>query len=106
MFLIGNENIGIKGAAIGNIICNATVCFIGYVVLIKNVKLNLKKDIIKIFLATFFMAIMSKCIYFLLKRKIFLDTALVISIMAGIGFYSAFFGMIELIKNIKIKKSQ
>lgn len=42
VILVGNESIGIKGAAIGNIICNLTVCAIGFIVLI-NLK-NKKKQ--------------------------------------------------------------
>ena len=41
LILINNENIGIKGAAIGNIICNLVVSAIGLTVLLKNVKLKL-----------------------------------------------------------------
>ena len=43
IILIRNENIGIKGAALGNIICNATVCLIGFCYLKKYVKINFRK---------------------------------------------------------------
>jgi len=41
--LISNENIGINGAAIGNIICNVIVFIIGMFSLIKNIKLEINK---------------------------------------------------------------
>lgn len=43
IIFINNENIGIKGAAIGNIICNMIVSLIGFAILTKSVKLNICK---------------------------------------------------------------
>ena len=98
VILISNENIGIKGAAIGNIICNATVCTIGYIILNKKVKINLKKIITKIIIGTFLMAVIAIFIYYFLKKVIVKKIATIIAISTGMSFYIVFTGFFGLLK--------
>ena len=57
VIFVSNKNIGIKGAAIGNIICNAIVFYIGFKNLKKYIKIKIdyKNLIIKPIFATFIM---------------------------------------------------
>ena len=54
LILINNENIGINGAVIGNIICNLVVTVIGGIILLKNIRLK------RAFKNSFFVPILKK----------------------------------------------
>lgn len=90
VILVRNPNIGIKGAVIGNIICNLIVCIIGLVVLMKSIKLeiNWKDFILKPFLATFLMSILSIYIYIFLKGIILEKLATILAIVVAIITYA------------------
>ena len=70
IILVSNKYIGIKGAVIGNIICNAIVFFIGFKNLKKNIKIKIdyKNLIIKPFFATFIMIATLIFLIFLLNE--------------------------------------
>ena len=89
IILVKNENIGIIGAAIGNIICNLIVFIIGITVLIKNInlKLSLKDFILKPFFATFIMSLVAIFINFLLKGIILQKIATMLSILTATSVY-------------------
>ena len=99
--LVGNENIGINGAAIGNIICNFVVCLIGFIVLKRNVKINLNKFIFRIFIATFIMAVLSIYIYNFLKSIISIKMATILVIAIAMGVYLGIAMLLGLFKNVK-----
>ena len=88
--LVGNENIGIKGAAIGNIICNLVVCIIGFTALRKTIKIkiDIKNFILKPFFATFVMGIVGILLNFLLKSTIPQRLNTIASILCAATVYS------------------
>lgn len=63
--LIQIPSIGVNGAAIGTIACNAIACIIGFSVLKKNmdIKFSFSKYLVKPIIATFIMSICSYAIY-------------------------------------------
>lgn len=113
ILLVGNKNIGIVGAAIGNIICNIIVCLIGIFVIRKNI--NLKIDYLKIFVKPFIcvilMAVCAVIIYNLLKC-IFLESLVtIVSIIFAICIYFIFLIIFNIISlsdflNFFIKKKK
>ncbi len=100
IILISNEKIGINGAAIGNIICNFTVCTIGFVFLKKtiNLKIDIKKCILKPIFATLIMSCIAIIINFLLKSIITEKLATIVSIATAAGCYGALVVALKLIK--------
>ena len=105
--LINIEYIGIKGAVIGNIICNFIACVIGGISLLKAVKLKIsyKTIIIKLLITTSIMIISSIFIYNSLKR-IFLDKmAIIISILIVATLYLVIIVFLNLIPNFEKKFS-
>ncbi len=89
IILVGNKNIGIIGAAIGNIICNSIVCIIGFVVLSKSIeiKLNVKDLIFKPIIAIIFMSIFSVYTYIRLKCIISVKMATILAIAVAVIIY-------------------
>ena len=89
ILLVSIKSIGIKGAVIGNIICNLTVCIIGFVVLTKNInlKIDFKNFILKPFFITFLMSITGILINFLLKNLISERLTTIASIVAAASVY-------------------
>lgn len=87
--LIPNPNIGINGAAIGNIICNFIVCVIGIIVIYKitKLKLSIKNLILKPVFATLIMGFSSINIYNFLKRIISIKMATIVSIAVAMLIY-------------------
>ena len=100
--LIGKENIGIKGAAIGNIICNLTVFMIGFIILKKYIELDIKNYLFKVTFITLIMSVLSILLYFNLKRIFFLRLALIVSISVATGIYIVLAAFCGLFKNRKI----
>ena len=100
IFLISNDSIGIKGAAIGNIMCNSIVFFIGIFYLIKNIDFKIDKTnlILKPFFATVIMCIVSISINFLLKKVISEKFATILSITVGTGIYGALIIALKMLK--------
>ena len=100
VFLVSIENIGIKGAAIGNIICNSIVFGIGVVSLIKNIDIKIDKInlIFKPILATAIMSFFGIYINFFLKnilsQKIATITLIALSTMA----YATLVAVLKIIK--------
>ncbi|MCI9016058.1 MAG: polysaccharide biosynthesis protein [Clostridia bacterium] len=87
--LVPIPEIGVLGAAIGNISCNFIAFSIGMYVLNKNMKIDIKfsKNILKPIIATFMMGICSYAIYILLSNIISSSIATIISIMVAIMVY-------------------
>lgn len=100
IILISNQKIGINGAAIANIVCNLTVCSIGFVVLKQNIKIKIdtKNYILKPIFATIVMSI------FLILGKKFLTSiisenlATIISISTATMFYGIIVMALKLTK--------
>lgn len=87
--LIPIPQIGVNGAAIGTIVCNVIACFIGFMVLKKNmdIKFKFSKYIIKPIGATFIMSVCSYAIYIVLLKMISLKMAAVIAMGSAVGIY-------------------
>jgi stage V sporulation protein B len=88
-FLVGNRNIGIIGAVIGNIICNLVVCVIGFFVLKRNVIFNIdiKNFFIKPILAIFIMSIFSMTAFNYFNGIFFEKMATILAISSAIIIY-------------------
>ena len=87
IILIQNEKIGIKGAIIANIIYNMSVCIIGYVAIKINVKIDLKKEFLKILFAIFLMSICSIFLHNIFKKVFFEKISSIIAISIGTAVY-------------------
>ena len=100
IILISNENIGIKGAAIGNIMCNGIVFIIGMIYLIKNIKLkiDIKNLIFKPIFACFIMSVICVCANFLLKSFLLEKIATLASIALGASVYAALLLALKIMK--------
>ena len=99
--LVSNECIGIKGAAIGNIICNVVVFFIGIIFLVKNMsfKIDKKNIIIKPIFATIVMCFFCLLSRFLLTPFSNEKISTILSILSGTMGYFITIGTLKLIKN-------
>lgn len=88
--LIRIPSIGVVGAAIGTIACNAIACIIGFTVLKKNmdIKFGISKYLIKPILATLIMAVCSYAIYLGINSIITEKLATIISIGMAIVIYA------------------
>ena len=108
IFLIQNEKIGIYGAIIGNILCNIVAFTISMIVLLKalNMKINIKKIIVKPFLATVCMNIVSILIYIKLKGINLKYLSIIVTLMVGYLIYLILIIIFKIypIEKIKIKK--
>ena len=89
VILVSNESIGIKGAAIGNIICNSVVFFIGIIFLIKNInfKIDKKNIILKPILATMIMCFFCFLTKFFLRSFLNENINIMLSILSGTTSY-------------------
>ena len=89
VILVSNESIGIKGAAIGNIICNIVVFFIGIIFLTKNMsfKIDKKNIILKPILATMVMCFICFLTKFFLKSFLTENISAMLSILSGTTSY-------------------
>lgn len=100
IILVANKNIGIKGAAIGNIICNVIVCGIGTIYIIKNtnIKIDKKRIILKPLLATTVMSAI--CIFLKKFLKTFFTEKIntILSIALGTGSYAALLLALKITK--------
>lgn len=85
IILIPIPYIGTVGAAFGTVVCHAIAFLIGFNVLRKNIKLNLKisKFIFKPLIAVLIMSICSYSIYIITKSIIIEKIATIISILIG-----------------------
>ena len=103
IILIGNENIGIKGAAMGNIICNLIVCLIGYIILVKNIKLKIDfiNSIFKPIFSTIIMIIIGLFINFLLKNLVLEKIKTIASILTTAGTYAILILIFKPLKQAK-----
>ncbi len=111
--LVGNELIGIKGAAIGNIVCNLVACIIGGIILVKNIKIkvNVKNIILKPILAVIIMTIFAIYIFNQLNGIFPIKVVTILSIMAAIVIYSISIILLKVqpifqILGFRIKKSK
>lgn len=88
--LIPIPQIGVNGAAIGTIACNVIACFIGFMVLKKNmdIKFKFSKYIIKPIIATFIMSVCSYAVYIVLLKMISLRIAAVIAMGSAVAIYA------------------
>lgn len=107
--LIPNSNIGINGAAIGNIICNFVVCIIGINVIyqITKIKFDIKNLLIKPTIATTMMGILSINLYNFLKRIISIEMATIISVIIAMLIYLVLIIILKIpiiLEIIKFKK--
>lgn len=99
IIFVGNENIGIKGAAIGNIVCNLIVCIIGFFVIRKNIKFKIDyiNLVFKPIIAVFIMSISSIFIFFTLKSIISENLATIVAIVIAIILYSLLIILLNVI---------
>jgi stage V sporulation protein B len=88
--LVPIEAIGVNGAAIGNIVCNAIACLIGFIVLKKNMDIEFKfsKYVLKPLVATFIMSVCSYAIYILLLKVMPLRLSAIIAMIMAIIIYA------------------
>ncbi len=102
ILLISNPNIGIKGAAIGNIVCNLIVFFIGFFYLKNKLKLKIKfkKLFLKPILATTLMSFQSTFLKIILKNIIFKKEISILAILTSAMTYGI---AIATLRTIKIK---
>lgn len=104
IIFVGNENIGIKGAAIGNIVCNLIVCIIGFFVIRKNIKFKIDyiNLIFKPVIAVFIMSISSIFIFFILKSIISENLATIVAIVIAIILYSLLIILLNVIPSLNV----
>lgn len=88
--LVPIPEIGVNGAALGNVVCNLIACMIGFSVLRKNLKVSFPfmKYIGKPILATGIMAVCSYAVYTILLNIISLRMAAIIAIVFAILTYA------------------
>ena len=89
IIFVGNENIGIKGAAIGNVVCNLIVCIIGFLVIRKNIKFKIdyKNLIFKPIIAVIIMSLGSIFIFYIGNSIFSEKLATIIAIIFAIVIY-------------------
>lgn len=87
--LIPIPEIGINGAAIGSVVCHMIACFIGFMILQKHIKIDIKinKCIIKPILATIMMLICSMFVYISLNNIVAENIAIIIAISMAVVIY-------------------
>ena len=104
--LLPNPKIGIYGAIIGNIVCNIVAFTIGIIILNKNIKikLNIKKVIIKPFIATIIMITLSSLIYQNAKCIKNSYLSIILTLFASLLIYIVLIVILRIIslKEIKI----
>ena len=100
IILVANENVGIKGAAIGNIICNGVVFIIGIIYLLKNANLKIDKIdlILKPSFATVVMSLFCIFINFFLKNFLSKKINTITSIVLGTSVYTVALLALKIIK--------
>ena len=100
ILLVSNQNIGIKGAAIGNIICNGIVFIIGMIFLIKNINLKFDKKnlILKPIFATVVMSVFCIFINFFLKNYLSEKINTITSITLGTSVYVILILALKIVK--------
>jgi len=108
IILVSNYNIGIYGAAIGNIVCNLIVCSISFFSLIKNIKLNIsiKDFIIEPILTTVIMSIVAIIIKFFLASIIAKKMVTILSIAVTAMIYTIVTLALALTKKHKKEKNK
>lgn len=104
--LINIECIGIKGAVIGNIVCNFIPCIIGGICLVKslNLKINYKKVIMKMLITISIMIISAIFIYNSLRRIFLEKLAIIISILIVAILYLVIIIFLNLIPSFEKKE--
>ena len=87
--LVQVPEIGVNGAAIGSVFCHMIACIIGFMILQKNIKIEIKinKCIIKPILATIMMTICSWFVYISLNNIIAEKIATIIAICVAVIVY-------------------
>ena len=90
IMLVPIPEIGVNGAALGNVVCNLIACVIGFSVLRKKLKVSFPfiKYIGKPVFATAIMAVCSYAIYIILRNMISLRVAAIIAIVFAIITYA------------------
>lgn len=103
--LIPINNIGIYGAIIGNIVCNIVAFIIGLAVLNKSIKLDmkLKRVFLKPFLATLFMCIISKILYYNLICIKMHKLVIIVTLLVSIIIYFIFIIIFRIFSYDEIK---
>ena len=100
VFFISNPIIGIKGAAIGNIICNVMVFSIGFFCLKKNLRLKIEfeKLFLKPIFATLLMSVYAIILKILLKNIILKKSISISVILTSAMIYGATIATLRTIK--------
>ena len=91
LVLVPNPAIGVNGAAIGNVACNVIACVIGFIVLKRNIDIEMKfsKFVIKPIIATAIMGICSMGIYIvLIGMHLEMKKATIIAIIVAVLTYA------------------
>ena len=90
VFLVSKESFGIKGATIGNIICNVVVFVIGIIFLVKYMSFKIDKEnvILKPILATMVMCFFCFFTKFFLRTFLSENISTMLSILSGTISYS------------------
>lgn len=103
--LIRNPQIGIKGAIIGNIMCNSIATIIGYNAMTKkiNLKFDFKNFLLKPIVATIYMGFGSYLIYSYLNGIIFSKMATILSLGSALIIYIISIIMLRIFKKNDIK---
>ena len=101
IFLISNPIIGIKGAAIGNIIYNVIVFSIGFFYLknILKLKIEFKKILLKTILATTLMSFYSIILKIILKNNILKKKISILAILTSTMTYGIAAATLRIIKS-------
>ena len=105
VFFISNPIIGIKGAAIGNIICNVMVFSIGFFCLKKNLRLKIEfeKLFLKPIFATLLMSVYAIILKILLKNIILKKSISISVILTSAMIYGATIATLRTIKTTQWK---
>ncbi len=91
LVLVPNPAIGVNGAAIGNVACNVIACVIGFIVLKRNIDIEMKfsKFVVKPIIATAIMGICSMGIYIvLIGMHLAMKKATIIAIIVAVLTYA------------------
>lgn len=91
LVLVPNPAIGVNGAAIGNVVCNVIACIIGFVVLKRNIDIEMKfsKFVLKPIMATVIMGICSMGVYtVLIGMHLAMKKATIIAIIVAVITYA------------------
>ena len=105
IFFIPNPKIGIFGAIIGNVICNAIAFMIGIIILYKELKgkIGWKKNVLKPMIATCMMSFIAVFVYKNLKCINLTNVAIIVALLVSSFIYMASIFLLRIFSKEEIK---